>query len=132
MWGRLQRRFVAEFRLLDSTSRPQNVVDYLKLVVDLWVERSAHPHLDAGEGEQLLPERAGEDGVMVTNDGARDAVELDNVVEECLGHRYHGVRVAQRDEVGVLGEHVHHCHDHRLAPNSREAFHEVDGDVYPH
>jgi hypothetical protein len=47
------------------------------------VERSAHPQLDAREGEQLLPERAGEDGVTVTDDEAWDAMELDNVVEEC-------------------------------------------------
>jgi hypothetical protein len=96
------------------------------------VERSAHPQLDAGEGEQLLPERAGEDGVTVADDGARNAVELDNVVEERLGHRYRSVRVAQRDEVGVLGEPVHHCHDHRFAPNAQKALHEVDGDVCPH
>jgi hypothetical protein len=49
---------------------PQDVVGYLGLSIGLRVERSAHPQLNAGEGEQLCPKTAGEDGVAVADDGA--------------------------------------------------------------
>jgi hypothetical protein len=41
----------------------------------------------------LRPECVGEDGVVITDDGAHDAVELDNIVEEDFGDRDRGVRV---------------------------------------
>jgi hypothetical protein len=59
-------------------------------------------------------------------------VKLDNVVEEGLGDGDRGVQVAQRDEVGVLGETVHHSQDDRLAANARKTLDEVHSDVGPH
>jgi hypothetical protein len=96
------------------------------------VEGSADPQLNTGETKQLLPEGAGEDRVTVADDGARGAVQLDDVVEEGLCDGHNGVRVAQRNEVGVLEEAVHHHEHHRLAADARETLNEIDGDVSPY
>jgi hypothetical protein len=37
--------------LRGSTGKPQDAVGYLGLSIGLWVEHSAYPLLDAGEGE---------------------------------------------------------------------------------
>jgi hypothetical protein len=59
-------------------------------------------------------------------------MEPDNVLEE--GRRYSGsgVRVAQGDEVVVLGQSIDHCQDHRLAVHLWESFYEVHRDVLLH
>jgi hypothetical protein len=45
---------------------------------------------------------------MVTDDGAGDAMELDDVVKEDFDDGDRGVQVARWDEVGVLEEAVDH------------------------
>jgi hypothetical protein len=52
-------------------------------------------HLDADQGKQFFPEAVGEDNVLVTNNGARDAVESDHCVKEDLGHSHHGIQMPQ-------------------------------------
>jgi hypothetical protein len=59
-------------------------------------------------------------------------MELNDVVEEDLGDGDGGVQVAQREEVGVLGEMVDHGQDHELSTDAREEPHKVHCDVGPH
>jgi hypothetical protein len=110
----------------------KNYVRHFRLTVGLWVEGSAHSQLNASQTKQLLPEGAGEDGVMVADNGARDDVQLDDVVEEGFGDGHSGVWVAQRNEVDVHGEAVHHCEHHHLATDAMESLNEIDGDVSPY
>jgi hypothetical protein len=42
------------------------------------------------------------------------------------------VWVAERDEMRILGEAIDHREDNRLAPDFRQPFNEVHGDVGPH
>jgi hypothetical protein len=58
-------------------------------------------------------------------------MEPDNVLGEGRRDRGGGVRVAQGDEVAVLGQAIDHRQDHRLAAHLWESFHEVHRDVLP-
>ena len=53
---------------------PKDPICYLRLAIRLGVESGAEMQLDASQLEELRLERAGEDGVAVADDGARDAV----------------------------------------------------------
>ena len=59
-------------------------------------------------------------------------MEANNGVNERLGDRGGGVGVAQRDEVSVLGEAVHHGEDDPFTVNLGKAFDEVKRYVGPH
>jgi hypothetical protein len=59
-------------------------------------------------------------------------MKTDDVSEESLGDGLGGVRVSERDEVGIFAEPVDHGEDDRLAPHARERLNEVNGDVWPH
>jgi hypothetical protein len=59
-------------------------------------------------------------------------MKTDDVDEESLGDGLDGVRVSERDEVGIFAEPVDHGEYDRLAPHARERLDEVDGDVRPH
>jgi hypothetical protein len=89
------------------------LVLHLRLTVRLQVERRAHEKCDADQLEEVLPDVASEDGVPVAHDGG-EPVEPHDTLEEHLGHRHGGVGVVEGEEVGVLGEAVHHRKDHRL------------------
>jgi hypothetical protein len=56
-------------------------------------------------------------------------MKTDDVGEESLGDGLGGVRVSERDEVGIFAEPVDHGEDDRLAPHARERLNEVNGDV---
>jgi hypothetical protein len=59
-------------------------------------------------------------------------MKTDDVDEESLGDGLGGVRVSERDEVGIFAEPVDHGENDRRAPHARERLDEVDGDVRPH
>lgn len=72
-----------------------------------------HPRVEslgAHLGEQLAPERIGENAVTIGDDGLGDAVELDDVVPERARHLRGVEWVAQRDEVRKLGEAINDDH----------------------
>jgi hypothetical protein len=96
------------------------------------VEGSAHTQLYIREAKHLRPKCVGEDKVMIADDGARDTIQFDDVVEEDLGDGDNGVRVAQWDEVDILREAIHHRKDHRFPADTWETLHKVHGDVGPH
>jgi hypothetical protein len=73
-----------------------------------------HVKLSTHKPYELLPECRGEHGVAVGDDGLRNAVEVHNVGEECLGHYLCHARVREWNEVVVLAEAVNHEQDHRL------------------
>ena len=72
------------------------------------MEGSTHAQLDARLAKQIPPNLAGEHGVAIAHDGIREPVQADDVVAESAGDGRRGVRVPQRDEMGVLGEPVNH------------------------
>jgi hypothetical protein len=74
---------------------------------------------------------AGEDRVAIAHNGARKAMEPDDVVKERPSHGLRGVGVTQGQEVSHLGEPIDDGQDDRLATNPRKAFHEIHGDVTP-
>ena len=82
----------------------QDTVSHLRLAIRLGMERRTEAELDAGQLEELLPKGAGEHGIPVTHNGARDSMEANNLIEErpCNGGRRVGV--PKRDEVRILGE----------------------------
>lgn len=59
-------------------------------------------------------------------------MKTDDVGEESLGNGLSGVRVGERNEVGIFAEPVDHGEDDRLAPHARKCLDEVDGDVQQH
>ena len=82
--------------------------------------------------EEVTPHMAGEDRIPVADDRRREAVEPYNAVEECPGDQDGSVGVAERDEVGVLGEAIDDGKDNRLAADPRKALDEIHSDVGPH
>lgn len=88
-----------------------HLVDHLRLTVCLRMERCAHAQGDARHLEEVMPHMAGADRIPVADDRRREAVEPYNAVEERPGDRDGGVGVAERDEVGVLGEAIDHRQD---------------------
>jgi len=79
------------------------------------MEGRAEAELDACKLEQITPHVAGEHGVPVADDIVREPVQANDGFEECLGNRGGGVGMAQRDEVGILREAIHHGQDDTLA-----------------
>jgi hypothetical protein len=67
----------------------------------------------------------------IGHDGLRNAVETNDVGEECLRHGLGGVRVRQWDEVAVLVEAVDDREDDRLPVYPGQRLHEVHADVCP-
>ena len=59
-------------------------------------------------------------------------MQPDDAVEEGARDRRRCVRVAEGDDVRVLGEAVHHGEDDRLPMYLGELLDEVHGDVRPH
>ena len=110
----------------------QDTICHLGLPISMRVERRTEAELDTGELEQFRPECAGEDRIPITDDGARNAMEPHDLVEEGARHRSRGVRVPQHNEMRIFGEAVDDGEDDRLAADVREAFHEVEGNVLPH
>jgi hypothetical protein len=90
-------------------------------------------HLEAytRQLEQFLPEVAGKRGAAVTDDGARDAVEPDDLGEEGTSHCCRRVGVAEGYEVCRFEKAVHHGENDRLVVDLVEALDEVHGYVGP-
>jgi hypothetical protein len=59
-------------------------------------EMQCSSEVNAGEAEQPCPECAGEDRVTIADDRAWNSMQLDDVVEECSGHRNASVQVVDR------------------------------------
>jgi hypothetical protein len=59
-------------------------------------------------------------------------MQADDVGEERTGHRSRRVRMPQQDEMGELGELIHHRQDDGLAIDVGKSFNEVHGNVYPY
>jgi hypothetical protein len=110
---------------------PQNPVGYLRLAVSLGMERCAEAERHTSKFEELPQECTGEDWVAVTDDGAREPMETNDAVEEGLRNRHGNVGVAERNEVGILGETIHNGEHHRLAAHTWKSLYEVHGDVRP-
>jgi hypothetical protein len=68
---------------------------------------------------------------VVADDGARDAVEPDDLGEEGMSHYCRCVGVAEGYEVCRFGKAVHHGENDRLAIDLVEALDEVHGYVGP-
>jgi hypothetical protein len=92
-----------------------HLVHHLGLPIRLRVKRCAHAKLNPCRAEQVAPHVAYEHGVPITNDGHRETVQANDAVEERPGDGRRCVRVAQREEVGVLREPVDDREDHRFA-----------------
>jgi hypothetical protein len=109
-----------------------HLVHCFRLAVGLRVECRKQMELDTDHREQLHPKFAGEDGILIAHNGARDPMEPHDVVEEgpCNGRRCIGV--PKRDEVGVLQKPVDHRQDDRLAIDVGKSLHKIHGDVSPH
>jgi hypothetical protein len=96
------------------------------------VERRGEVKLDTGECKQLPSKFTCEDRIPIADNGAWKSVEADNVGEERPGHRGRRIGMAQRNEMGELGESVDHCQNDRLAVDLREALHEIHDYVSPY
>jgi hypothetical protein len=59
-------------------------------------------------------------------------MEADDAVEESAGHERGGVRMAERNEVRILGEAVDHHEDEGLAAHLGQPLDEVHGNIRPH
>lgn len=66
------------------------------------MERRAEAELHPRELEQLAPKGACEHRIAVTDDGARQTVESDDVVEEDTGHRHNRVQMRERVNCAYL------------------------------
>jgi hypothetical protein len=108
-----------------------DAVGDLRLAIRLWMEGRAAHELDAGQLEQFLPEVAGEDRVTIAHNGARKAMELDDIVEECSSHGLRGAGMAQGHEVSHHGELIDDGQDDVLATDPQKTLHEVHGYVTP-
>ena len=75
------------------------LVDAFALAIHLGVIRRGVEQLGARVGEEFAPECTGEDAIAVGDDGARDAVELDDLIPEDLGHLWSFEGVVKGDEV---------------------------------
>ena len=108
-----------------------NAVGDLRLAVRLRMEGRAAQELDASQLKQFLPKVFGEDRVTIAHDGARKAMEPDDIVKERPGHGLRGVGMAQGHEVSHLGEPIDDGQNDRLVTHPRKALHEVHGYVTP-
>jgi hypothetical protein len=88
--------------------------------------------LDAGKIKPLVLKLASENRVTITHDGAGDAMESRDWVEEDSCDRCHSVGVADGDEVRRFGESIHYHEDHRHAIDVWEPLHEVHRNVGSH
>jgi hypothetical protein len=95
------------------------------------MEGRGHVQLCAHEVHELAPECRCEHRVAIGHDGLRNAVEMNDVGEECLRHELSGVRVRQRDEVAVHAEVVDDGEDDHLPMYPGHRLHEVHADVCP-
>jgi hypothetical protein len=66
-----------------------DLVDHLRQPGGLRVEGHGHVQPDSRELENFTPKIAGECRIMVADDGARQAMKLNDVREECACHRCH-------------------------------------------
>jgi hypothetical protein len=107
------------------------LISGLWLFIRLRVERRCQIEPDTRQHEQLGSKLAREHRVAVTEDWARQAVETHDGVEEVPWDGRSRVRVAERDEVGVFWQTIHHRQYDGLAIDAREALDEVLGDVAP-
>lgn len=107
------------------------LVDALALAVSLGVVRGGVEQLSACSSEQFSPEVAGEDLVVIGDDGGGNAVQLDNVVPERSSHLLSLKRVSQRDEVGELGEAIDNNHDGVESLGNGQSLYEVHGQILP-
>jgi hypothetical protein len=83
--------------------------------------------------KELRLECAGEDEPWsLAYDGAWDAMEFDDFVEEYLCDGDGCVQVTQWEEVGIHGEVVNHGQYYGLVAHVRKTLHEVHGEVGPH
>lgn len=98
----------------------------------VWVEGLVEAHCHLGKVEVLFPERAREHRVAVADDGTRQPVEVDDVVEEGLSDGDGGVGMAEGDEMRVLGEAADDGDHLRLAIHTRKPLDEVHDYVGPH
>jgi hypothetical protein len=95
------------------------------------VEGQRHLEAYTRQLEQFLPEVASKRGVAVADNGARDAVEPNDLGEEGTSHCCHRVGVAEGYEVCSFGKVVHHGENDRLVIDLGEALDEVQGYVGP-
>jgi hypothetical protein len=89
------------------------------------MESHAHVKSDTGHLEQVTPHITGEDRVTVASDGVVEPMEADNAVKEGPGDRRGSVRMAQGDEMLVLGEAINDGEDDRLPMDLGQAFDEI-------
>jgi hypothetical protein len=94
------------------------------------MERHRHVQAHYGEAEQLPPEGAGECGVTVADDRARQPMESRNL-DEGAHHCGRRVRVPEGNEVGVLRESVDHDQHHRFVVDAWKPLDEIQCDVDP-
>jgi hypothetical protein len=78
--------------------------------VGLGLECCCHLQV-AREIEELLLEIVCECGITITDNGAREVGEVDDVGAESTRHRGRRVWVVQLNEMGIFSEAVHHCQD---------------------
>jgi hypothetical protein len=96
------------------------------------VECHAEPEFHPRHPEEIPPDMPREDRVSVADDQSGKPVKADDAVEEGTGHGCSSVRMAEHDEVGILGEAVDRREDDRLFAHLGKALDEVHGDMGPH
>ena len=89
----------------------QALIDAFGLPVRLGVVCRGIEQFSARAGEELAPECAGEDAIAARDDGAGDAVQLDDLIPEDLGDLRSLERVPKRNEVRRFGQPIHNYHD---------------------
>ena len=84
------------------------LVDTLYLTVRLWMVGEAELKLGVCCLEQIFPKVTGKYAVAVGDNSSRKTVKAIHLVHENLGNRGCCKRMAQWNEVGKLGELIHH------------------------
>jgi len=89
----------------------KTLVDSFGLAIGLRVISSRHAQVHFGQLEEFLLKLAREDAVSVRHNGLGQAVKLEDIGEEKLGHRTCSERMLQSKEVGILRKGVNHDED---------------------
>ena len=107
------------------------LVDALTLAIGLGMVRRGVQQFGARRGEELSPERAGEDAVAVGDNRVGEAVELDDIVPKDAGHLRRVGRMMKRDEVREFRQPVNDHHDRVVSFRLWQPLDEVHGEVLP-
>src|SRR6266576_2350029 len=106
-------------------------VDSLGLSVRLRVEGRGKARVHAQAVAQMSPKVRGELRAAVRDDGVRQAVESEYMIEEKMGKPLGLDGISAWDEVALLGQPIDHDPDGVEPLGLREANHEIHGDVAP-